>query len=58
MKKKFLFVALSALALTACVNDETIEVNPGDAVAFRATSGNATKSQITTTLNISDFKVW
>ena len=58
MKKKFLFVALSALALTACVNDETIEVNPGDALTFRATSGNATKSQITTTLNISDFKVW
>ncbi len=58
MKKKFLFVALSALALTACVNDETIEVNPGDAVAFRATSGNATKSQITTTSTISDFKVW
>lgn len=58
MKKKFLFVALSALALTACVNDETIEVNPGDALTFRATSGNATKSQITTTSTISDFKVW
>ncbi len=58
MKKKFLFVALSALALTTCVNDETIEVNPGDAVAFRATSGNATKSQITTTSTIKDFKVW
>lgn len=58
MKKKFLFVALSALALTACVNDETIEVNPGNALTFRATSGNATKSQITTTSTISDFKVW
>ena len=58
MKKKFLFVALSALALTACVNDETIEVNPGDALTFRATSGNATKSQITTTSTIKDFKVW
>lgn len=58
MKKKFLFVALSALALTACVNDETIEVNPGDALTFRATSGNATKSQITSTSTIKDFKVW
>ena len=58
MKKKFLFVALSALALTACVNDETIEMNPGNALTFRATSGNATKSQITTTSTIKDFKVW
>ena len=58
MKKNVLLTALSALTLTACVNDETIQVNKGDEVAFRAVAGHATRSVTTTTGTISEFKVW
>ena len=51
-------MALSALSLTACVNDETIEVNRGDEVAFRAVAGHATRTEATTTATIKEFKVW
>ena len=58
MKKNVLLMALSALSLTACVNDETIEVNRGDEVAFRAVAGHATRTEATTTATIKEFKVW
>ena len=58
MKKDVLLMALSALSLTACVNDETIEVNRGDEVAFRAVAGHATRTEATTTATIKEFKVW
>lgn len=58
MKKKVLFAALSALALAACVNDETIEMNPGNALVFRASTENSTRATVTTSNTIQDFKVW
>lgn len=58
MKKKVLFAALSALALAACVNDETIEMNPGNAVGFRASTENSTRAAVTTSSTLQDFKVW
>ena len=58
MKKKVLLAALSALALAACVNDETIEMNPGNAVGFRASTENSTRAAVTTSNTLQDFKVW
>ena len=58
MRKKVLLAALSALALTACVDDETIEMNPGNAVAFRPSTENSTRATVTTSNTIQDFKVW
>lgn len=58
MRKKVLLAALSALALAACVNDETIEMNPGNAVAFRPSTENSTRATVTTSNTIQDFKVW
>ena len=58
MKKKVLLAALSALALAACVNDETIEMNPGNAVGFRPSTENSTRATVTTSNTIQDFKVW
>lgn len=58
MKKKVLFAALSALALTACVDDETIEMNPGNALVFRASTENSTRSTIATSNSLNGFNVW
>lgn len=58
MRKKVLLAALSALALAACVDDETIEMNPGNAVGFRPSTENSTRATVTTSNTIQDFKVW
>ncbi|MCM1503873.1 MAG: fimbrillin family protein [Muribaculum sp.] len=36
MKKNLLILATAALAMTACSNDETLEVNRGNSIAFRS----------------------
>lgn len=51
------YVALSALALVACTNDEVIDVNPGEAIDFAVTTGNVTRAE-TTTNTIDNFRVW
>lgn len=59
MKSKIFFLALSALSLmTACSNDETIEMNQGNAISFHATAGRSTRTVETTTSSINSFKVW
>ena len=58
MRKKVLLAALSALALAACVNDETIEMNPGNALVFRASTENSTRSTIATSNSLNGFNVW
>ena len=59
MKGKFLFLALSAMALvTGCSNDETIELNNGNAIDFSVTAGKLTRATATTTNNIKLFQVW
>lgn len=54
-------MALSAMALvTACTNDETIEMNQGDGITFNTVAGKATRtgSEATTTNSIKDFHVY
>lgn len=61
--KKFFFFAVAALALAACSNDETIEVNRGEAIGFRTFVDNVTRASSTsdvttglTTFNVTAFK--
>ena len=59
MKGKFLFLALSAMALvTGCSNDETTEINNGNTIDFSVTAGKLTRATATTTNNIKEFQVW
>ena len=58
MKSKYLAVALSAVALTACNNDEVMEVNQGRGISFQVATEASTRAQATTTNTITEFKVW
>lgn len=58
MKSKYLVVALSAVALTACNNDEVMEVNQGRGISFQVATEASTRATATTTNSISKFKVW
>lgn len=59
MKYKFFFMALSAMALaTGCSNDETTDLNPGDAITFSAVTNSPTRTTATTTNSISAFKTY
>lgn len=57
MKKSLFIMALGAIALTSCSQDEIIEVQK-DAISFAAITENAGRATITTTSTIADFKVW
>ena len=43
---------------TGCSNDETTELNNGNAIDFRVTAGKLTRAAATTTNTIEEFKVW
>ena len=58
MKSKYLAVALSAVALTACNNDEVMEVNQGRGISFQVATEASTRAEATTTNTITEFKVW
>ena len=59
MKSKYLLVtALSAAALTACNNDEVLEVNQGRGISFQVATDASTRAQATTTNSINEFMVW
>ena len=58
MKSKYLAVALSAVALTACNNDEVLEMNQGRGIQFQVATEASTRAETTTTNSIEDFKVW
>lgn len=58
MKSKYLVVALSAVALTACNNDEVMEVNQGRGISFQVATEASTRATATTTSTIDNFKVW
>lgn len=58
MKSKYLVVALSAVALTACNNDEVMEVNQGRGISFQVATEASTRATATTTSTINKFKVW
>lgn len=55
MKKSLFIMALGAIALTSCSQDEIIEVKQ-DAIAFSAFTENASRATASTTLN--KFKVY
>lgn len=61
MKVKSILMVLSAMALvTACANDETIEINYGESISLSAVTGKATRTgnEATTTNSISNFHVF
>ena len=58
MKSKYLVVALSAVALTACNNDEVMEVNQGRGISFQVATEASTRATATTTASINKFMVW
>ena len=58
MKSKYLAVALSAVALAACNNDEVMEVNQGRGISFQVATETSTKATATTTSTIDEFMVW
>ena len=58
MKSKLLVAALSAVALTACNNDEVMEVNQGRGISFQVATETSTRAQATTTSTIDEFMVW
>ena len=51
MKKKLFFLAVAGLALASCSNDETVAVNNGDAISFRANMAGTTRATATTLAN-------
>ena len=58
MKSKYLAVALSAIALVACNNEDVLEVNQGRGISFQVATEASTRAQATTTSTIDNFKVW
>ena len=58
MKSKYLAVALSAVALAACNNDEVMEVNQGRGISFQVATETSTRAEATTTSTIDEFMVW
>ena len=58
MKSKYLVVALSAVALVACNNEDVLEVNQGRGISFQVATEASTRAQATTTSTIDNFKVW
>mgnify|MGYP000756665018 CR=1 FL=1 len=55
MKKQFLFVAVAALVMASCSEDEQMAVNHGAAIDFRGAM--ATRATETTTANLNDIFV-
>ncbi len=58
--KKFFIMGMAAmgLALTACNNDETVEVAKGNAIGFNTFVNNSTRATDMITANLDNFKVW
>lgn len=51
-------MAAMGLALTACNNDETVEVAKGNAIGFNTFVNNSTRATDTDNTNFKSFKVW
>lgn len=56
MKKSLFIMALGAIALTSCSQDEIIEVQK-DAISFAAITENAGRATITNATNLTEFNV-
>ncbi len=58
MKKKLLFAALAASVMVSCSNDDIVDVNHGEGIAFRASLDRAlTRANATTLENMTEFNV-
>lgn len=58
MNRKLFFAAMAATALASCTNDDLVEVNQGEGIAFRASLDKALTRGTTTNLqNLAAFKV-
>lgn len=58
MNRKLFFAAMAATALASCTNDDLVEVNQGEGIAFRASLDKALTRGTTTNLqNLNAFKV-
>lgn len=57
MKKSFYFMAVAALALVSCSNDDVTEVNKGGAISFRTSLDKTTRANATTLSNMGNFNV-
>lgn len=57
MKQKFFYLAVAALAMASCSQDETVEINKGRGISFRAESGASTRAIETTNENLESFWV-
>lgn len=57
MKKSLFIMALGAIALTSCSQDEVLEVKQ-DAIAFSAFTENASRADTDVKTSLTDFKVW
>lgn len=58
MSRKLFFAAMAATALASCTNDDLVEVNQGEGIAFRASLDKALTRGTTTNLqNLNAFNV-
>lgn len=57
--KRFLFLGIAATAMLAsCTNDETVEMNPQNAIGFETFVDKSTRATDVTKDNLSAFEVW
>ena len=57
MQAKSILMVLSAMALvTACANDETIEINYGESISLSAVAGKTTRTGISRPDNVTEMK--
>ena len=58
MKKNLLFAALAASVMVSCSNDDIVDVNHGEGIAFRASLDRAlTRANATNLENLNAFNV-
>lgn len=57
MKQKFLYLAIATLVMASCSQDETININEGKGIGFRAEANAGTRATVITDNNLSDFWV-
>lgn len=57
MRKQIFFLAVAAIAMASCSQDETIGINEGKGIGFRTSADNLTRGAEITTNSIEDFYV-
>ena len=57
MRKQIFFLAVAAIAMASCSQDETIGINEGKGIGFRTSADNLTRGAEITTNNITEFNV-